>query len=166
MVDISSPIVKTHPPIHFIPLVETGGMIEKEWQKRPWFLQWVEDARVLLKASGGKGTYAEVALIMGLAPNSMKKYTAEEWTGARPGPEALRKLGDFLGRDYRILIDGPDTPPVGIDPVAWAMASEARKLFAITMFHKSESFLPEHFKAFNQIIDSGVVLQRARKKGG
>ena len=162
-VDLLSPSVKSHLPIHFISPEETRWMTDKKWEKRSWFLQWVEDARVMLKASGGKGTYVEVALLMDLAPNSMKKYTSEEWTGARPGPDALRRLGDYLGRDYRILYDGPDTPPAGIDPTAWAAASETRKLFAITMFHKSESFLPEHFKEFNRLIDSGVVLQRARK---
>ena len=117
----------------------------------------------MLKAAGGKGTYAEVAGIMGLAPNSMKKYTSAEWTGARPGWEALQGLGDYLGRDYRILFDGPDTPPAGIDPATWAAADETRKLFAITLFHKSESFLPEDFKAFSQMIESGVAIHRARK---
>ena len=138
-------------------------MTEKEWQKRPWFLQWVEDARETLRSGGGKGTYAEVALLMGLAPTSMKKYTSKEWTGARPGPEALQKLGDFLNRDYRILYDGPDTPPSGIDPATWASASETRKLFAITLFHKSEAFQPEDFRAFNQMIESGIAIHRARK---
>lgn len=162
-VDQISTIVKSPPPIQFADRSETDEMAEKIWEKRPWFLQWVEDAREQLKAAGSKGTYAEVADLMELAPNSMKKYTSEEWTGAKPGPDALRKLGDYLGRDYRILFDGPDTPPVGIDPAAWALASETRKLFTITMFHRSEAFAPEHFKAFNQMVASGIALQRDRK---
>ncbi len=98
-VDKSSPIVKTNPPIQFISPVETGTMIEKEWQKRPWFLKWVEDARAMLKASGGKGTYADGGVDNGVSPKQHEEVHgrrvdgSKAWTGSPTKTRGLPREG-------------------------------------------------------------------------
>jgi len=165
-VELSSTQVNTQPPIHFIHPEDTYGMADREWEKRPVFLQWVEDAKALLKIQGHKGTKVEVALLMDLAPNSMKKYTAEKWEGAKPGAPAMRLLGDFLGRDYRLLMDGSDVAPEGIPQADWDAAPAELKGFTVKMFYQGRALAPEQLRAVEAMVKAGRELGRERRARG
>lgn len=161
-VDVLSPWVKSSPPRHFIPLAETDRMA-KDWEKRPVFLQWIEDAKVKLITEDRPGTKVEVALLMGMAPNSMKKYSGEKWNGERPGPEKLKALGDYLGRDYRLLMDGSDAPLETIPQADWDAASVGRRHFAIQMFYLGEGLPDSELDALTTMVKAGRSIGRARK---
>ena len=162
-VDVLSTSRKCDPRRDFISAADNKWMADGVWQKRPLFLEWVEDAKAELVRRGGKGTKVEVAEVMGLAPNTMKKYTSTEETHQKPGVDALRLLGAFLGRDYRLLFDGPDMPPAGIDPKDWAEATEDRRSFAIRMFYQAAPLSKTQLDAIESMVKAGRELGRARR---
>jgi len=106
--------------------------------KRSLFCEWVADA----KAQLGAKSLEPVAKVMGLSLSTLYKYQGESLTH-KPSDEALRKLGDYLGRDYRILMDDPESAPPGIDLRSWNEADEDTKIFNKTMFSMSSTMTPE-----------------------
>ena len=159
---------KPYTPRHFVYKVETVDMQPEPnswtWTKRPLFLQWIEDAKTQLRSGGAKGTNAEVATVMGLSPNSLKKYMAKEETKFKPGQDALRRLGDYLGRDYRSLIEGPDTAPDGINPIAWVETDEETKMFNNTMFSMTAGMTREQRKTIIEMIKLGQAMGKTRRQ--
>jgi len=137
-----------------------------EWKKRPLFLAWIDDAKEKMRQSGGKGTNAEIALVMGLAYNSLKKYLAADPGPHRPSWDAISKLGTFLERDYRLLMDGLDTSPEGIPQADWDSASEELKGFTIRMFYQGRPLAPEQLRAVEAMVKAGRALGRERKARG
>jgi len=112
--------------------------MEDIYKKRALFCEWVADT----KAQMGVKSLGPVAEMMGLALSTLYKYQGESLTH-KPSDEAMRKLGDYLGRDYRLLMDDPGSAPPGIDPKAWDEADEDTKTFNNTMFSMSGTMTPE-----------------------
>ena len=162
-VDPMSHSVNVNPTRHFIDQVENKCMTN-EWAKRPLFLQWVEDAKQRLSQAGGKGTNVEVAQVMGLAPNSIRKYLSKVPSKHRPGTDALRRLGEYLERDYRLLLDGPDQAPEGISPAKWVETDEETRMFNNTMFSMTEGMTREQRKTIIEMIKLGQAIGKARRQ--
>ena len=164
------PKVKMCPPRLFVPMPENGRMASDFWSKRGLFVDWVHEAKARLG-----GTNADVAELMDLAPQSLKKYLSPNGTH-KPGDDALRRLGDFLGYDYRMLLDDPGTAPPGIDPKYWEDADEDTKIFNKTMFSMSGTMTPEirsvliqmakvgHAKAIKKIEESKEIDSKKKRK--
>ena len=75
------------------------------WKKHGLYLQWVEEVRQKLGLDRGR----QVGPLIGLGVPSMEKTLIP--SGYRPGVNALKALGDLVGKDYRLLLDDPDIPP-------------------------------------------------------
>lgn len=131
------------------------GMAEDRWGKRALFRDWVADAKAKLTATSN----AEVAPVMGLTPNSLNKYLGKSPTH-RPSGEALKLLGDFLGRDYRLLLDDPLVAPDGAPGAAWANATEDQRIFADLMLHLGRDLTPEERKP---IIELAKTIRGMKK---
>lgn len=132
------------------------------WSKQGLFKVWVAEAKEKLGATNN----ADVAKVMGLEPTSLKKYLSALNT-KRPGRAALKALGDFLGRDYRELMEDPLTgAPEGVDAGAWAAADEETRVFATTMFHLTKDFTPEQRQALLAMVKAGRAMGAKRKGKG
>ena len=168
--DIMSRFVKTCPSGHFVRHWENVPM-KDIYRKRSLFCEWVADA----KAQMGAKSLGPVAEIMGLSLSTLYKYQGESLTH-KPSDEAMRKLGDYLGRDYRVLMDDPGTAPPGIDTKAWDETDEDTKIFNKTMFSMSHGMTPEirsvliqmakvgHAKAIKRIEEENESSSKKKRK--
>ena len=126
------------------------------------FRAWVSDA----KAKMGATNNGDVAQVMGIAPTSLKKYLSNA-NPKRPGRTALKALGDFLSRDYRELMEDPQSgAPDGVDAGAWSAADEETRVFATTMFHLTKDFTPEQRQALLAMVKAGRAMGAKRKGKG
>jgi phage repressor protein C with HTH and peptisase S24 domain len=88
-------------------------MVEDFWKNRELFRQWVEDAKVKARVT----TLQEVSIAIGAGRTTLVKYVqTNESQLHKPGIELLKKLGDFLERDYRLLLDQPENQVPWLDP--------------------------------------------------
>ena len=155
-VDTLSPFGKDHLPIHFVPPSQTEPMAEDVWSKRQLFRDWVTDLKTL------KGwTNAEVAASMKISPLSLKKYLGRSGTH-KAGDDALRLLGDQLGRDYRLLLEDPGMAPPGIDPGQWSGASERTRVLASAMFQDLLSLPEGEQQIYYELWKKGQEIGRQR----
>jgi hypothetical protein len=49
----------------------------------------------------------------------------------------MKKLGEILGRDWRLLLDDPDSAPEGISPALWEGADQDAKVWANLLVHEA-----------------------------
>lgn len=128
-------------------LLRRFGQAEGDcWPKRALFREWVAEARRKLNAS----TNAEVAPIMRITPNTLNKYLAKSPTH-RASNDALERLGDFLGKDYRGLLDGPE------GNYAWSTAPAEDREFAMSVLNTLAATSGEEKEFFKRIVT--IVMQ-------
>ena len=99
------------------------------WGQRETFRAWVAEARYKLKINSN----GAVAKHLGLAASSLYKYLSPNMTH-KPSTEVLKKLGDMIGRDYRLLLDAPGSMPEWQDSSAWQGATQRDRFMAAAMF--------------------------------
>jgi hypothetical protein len=75
-------------------------MTETVWKQRPLFCKWLKETQAKLGAS----SYDAVASLLEIRSGTLYSYRAKN--AGKPSDAVLKKLGDFLGYDYRALIDG------------------------------------------------------------
>ncbi|HLP31643.1 MAG TPA: hypothetical protein VK150_09795, partial [Geothrix sp.] len=146
-VDIMYRSVKDCPPIHFVYTGNNQGMAET-WTKKDLFCQWLDEAMPIL----GVTSRMAVAPYIGLGPNSIKKYTAPSNTTHKPGDAACKKLGDILGRDYRVLLDDPGVAPAGVSQEVWHGADPDLRAFAVAIFNEAKNLSPQQRKAILEFV--------------
>ncbi|MCL1893948.1 MAG: hypothetical protein FWG02_06925 [Holophagaceae bacterium] len=135
------------------------------WNHRELFREWVAEAKTKL----GTTNSAVVSEYLGLAPTTLYKYLSKNATH-KPSTDVLKRLGDFLGRDYRLLMDVPDRCPDGLEEDKWAEATERDKLIARAMFaditadQLTESEKDEIFRAYKEAKDRVLRLREVFKK--
>jgi hypothetical protein len=154
--DIMSNAVNTRRTRHFVEPWNDSGMSDI-WEKRGVFKEWVAEAKAKLGATNN----ADVAPILGLTPSSLNKYLGKSDTH-KPSAEALKLLGDFLGKDYRLLLEGPGAAPPGISEEDWLKVTDRTRVLASAMFEDLKSFPPEEQEAYYQLWLQGVRIGRAR----
>jgi len=134
------------------------------WEKRDLFKQWVADAKTKLGATNN----ADVAPIMGITESSLNKYLGKSETH-KPSPDKLKLLGDFLGRDYRLLLNNPGCAPSGLSATAWAEASNRTRVLASAMFEDLLQFpegeQDEYYKLWKQGVQIGLARRQAEGVG-
>jgi transcriptional regulator with XRE-family HTH domain len=104
-------------------------MAAEFWNQRELFRAWVGEAKAKLGASSN----AAVAEYLGIAPGSLYKYLSSSATH-KPSAEVLKKLGDLIGRDYRLLLDTPAAKPEWLDGGRWGEVAERDRMIAQAMF--------------------------------
>lgn len=129
---------------------------EDIYPKRSLFREWVADAKAKLGATNN----AAVAPIMDYSPSTLNKMLGKSPTH-KPSSEALKLLGDFLDRDYRLLLDGPGAAPPGISDEAWAEASKKDRVIANAMIEDLKSIPEEEKEAYYNLWKQGVMIGRA-----
>lgn len=128
------------------------------YPKRPLFKVWVADAKQKLNARNN----AEVAeRVMKVQPTTLNKWLGKSPTH-KPSPEALKLLGDFLERDYRLLLDDPETAPLGVSPDQWASASERTRVLASAMFQDLLALPEEEQQLYYELWKKGQEIGRQR----
>ena len=128
------------------------------YPKRPLFREWVADAKKKLSATNN----ADVAeKVMKVLPNTLNKWLGKSQTH-KPNPEALQLLGNFLERDYRLLLEDPGMAPPGIDPKKWSEASERTRVLASAMFQDLLSFPEDQQQVYYELWKKGQEIGRAR----
>ena len=123
--DALSKYVNTRRIGHFVEAWDDLEMEFDAFPKRGLFREWVAEA----KAKLGVKTNAEVAPIMGYAPSSLNKMLGKSATH-KPGDDAMMLLGDFLGRDWRLLLKDSEKAPEGISQDLWAKLSSKKRIIA------------------------------------
>ena len=132
------------------------------WKQRGIFRGWVEEAKQKL----GAPSNAAVSERLGLTPSTLYKYLSASATH-KPSPEALKKLGDLIGRDYRLLMDGPEHGPGWLDGGEWSELSERDRFIARTMFQDltadqlTEAEKDELFRAYKEAKERIMRLRKA-----
>jgi len=102
---------------------------------------------------GGKpGSRVRVADAIGIAYNSLRKYTNPNEQTHRPGESAMKKLGEMLGRDWRQLLDEPESAPDGISPTLWDAADQDAKVWANIMVHESVNLTAKQRKMILEMV--------------
>jgi len=104
-------------------------MAKDFWGQREAFREWVAEARTKLDAPSN----AAVSKYLGIAPTSLYKYLSPNETH-KPGADVLKKLGDLIGRDYRLLLDSPAAQPAWLGDEQWQGATERDRMIASAMF--------------------------------
>lgn len=128
--------------------------------KRAMFIDWLDEAKKVL----GVTNRGDVATFIGLAANSVKKYTVMAVDNKhRPGVDKLKALGDILNRDYRVLLDEPDTAPLGVSQQVWHQADQDARSFAIAMFTEAVKLSPAQRKSALELIRSVREMGDTRK---
>jgi transcriptional regulator with XRE-family HTH domain len=130
---------------------------EDLYPKRPLFKEWVAAA----KAKLGARNNAAVAPIMGYTASTLNKMLGKSPTH-KPSAEALKLLGDFLGRDYRFLLHDPGSPPPGIPADRWAAASEQDQMLALEILEDLQKFPAEEKEAYKKLWKQVIAIGRAR----
>lgn len=157
--DIVSNVVNPCPIGLFVEDWDDPRMIPDLWPKRGLFREWVAEAKAKLGATNN----AEVAPIMGIAPTSLNKYLGRSETH-KPSDEALKKLGDFLGRDYRVLLDDPEHAPPGVDPKRWAELTEKKRVLMSAMLEDLLAIPEGEEDAYFALWKQGQAIGRARRE--
>lgn len=135
-------------------------MEQEFWEKRGLLREWVQELK-----TRNEWTIAQVAKAMGLAPLSLKKYLSKSATH-KPGPDALRALGNLLGRDYRVLLDEPGVAPAGISEEVWSEASELDRVLASAMLEDLKLMTTKEEKeAHYQLWKQGIAIGHAHSGG-
>lgn len=157
--DIMSKFVNTCPTRLFVEPWDNPSMEDEEdiYPKRPLFKEWVAIAKAKLHATNN----ATVAPIMGYTPSTLNKMLGKSTTH-KPSPEALKLLGDFIDRDYRLLLDDPNLAPPGISKEAWADASNRDRVLASAMLEDLKAIPEEEKDAYYNLWKQGVAIGRAR----
>ena len=132
-------------------------MGDDAFPKRGMFREWVAEAKAKLGATNN----AAVAPLLGIAPTSLNKYLGKSPTH-KPSPEALKLLGDFLGRDYRVLLDDPIAAPSGIAEERWADADEDTQILLSALFEELMNFPPDEQARYVKHFKEGMALGKAR----
>jgi len=141
-------------------------MAKDFWGQREAFREWVALAKAKLNAP----TNAAVSEYLGIAPTSLYKYLSPNGTH-KPGAEVLKKLGDLIGRDYRLLLDGPTTQPAWLDEDQWHGASEKDRMIASAMFADiraedlTEEDKDELYKAWREALARARRYKEMNKQG-
>jgi len=130
---------------------------EDIYPKRPLFKEWVAVA----KAKLGARSNAEVAPIMGYAPSTLNKMLGKSPTH-KPSDTALKLLGDFIGRDYRLLLDEPETAPEGISDELWAKLSKRKPIIAVSLLTDLETIPDGEVDNYLKLWDLGYKMGLAR----
>jgi hypothetical protein len=135
------------------------------WMQRDIFREWVAEA----KAKLGAASNAAVAECLGIVPASLYKYLSNSSTH-KPGPDVLKKLGDLIGRDYRLLLSVPEQPPEWLEAGEWSDATERDKLIARAMYQDltadqlTEAEKDEIYRAYKEAKERVMRLRSAYKK--
>jgi transcriptional regulator with XRE-family HTH domain len=103
-------------------------MVAEFWNQRELFRAWVGEAKAKLGATNN----AVVAEYLGIASGSLYKYLSNSATH-KPSADVLKKLGDLIGRDYRLLLDTPAAKPDWLDG-GWSEIPERDRVIAQAMF--------------------------------
>lgn len=126
-------------------------MGQSKFTKKELFIEWIAKAKAIMRQTNPKATNAHVAVAMGLAPLSLKKYTAPS-SDRKPGQTALQLLGELVGEDWRLLEDDPGMAPAGIAPDEWADADDATKIFTNAVFNEAKGLSAKQKSAILQMI--------------
>lgn len=137
-------------------------MVEDIWIQREKFREWVAEARDMLGVSNN----AVVADYLGIVPASLYKYLSRSATH-KPSNEVMKRLGDMIGRDYRLLLDGPEQRPDWAEEGEWSEASERDRLIARAMFQDltadqlTEAEKDEIYRAYREAKERVLRLRQA-----
>jgi len=137
--------VNTCNGMQFVERDKNSRVATGPWTKRDLFRQWVEEAQDLI-GNSLPATRHQVADVMGIAYNSLRKYCNPNELTHRPGEDAMKNLGEFLGRDWRQLLDEPEAAPNGISPTLWEAADQDAKTWSNIMVHESVNLTPKQRK--------------------
>ena len=133
------------------------AMENDAFPKRVLFREWVAEARAKLGAKNN----ASVAPIMGYTPSSLNKFLGKSPTH-RPSSDKLKMLGDFIGRDYRLLIDDPESAPESISKSIWEESSESDRRLTIEILDVLKKIPEKEKHLYIQLIKNGIMIRDAR----
>lgn len=128
------------------------------YPKRPLFKEWVAEAKQRIGATNNAAVAEQV---LHVPPSTLNKWLGKSETH-KPHLEALKALGGFLGRDYRLLLDDPDIIPIGINPDQESEASKRARVLASAMFQDLLAMPEKEQQIYYELWKKGQEIGRAR----
>ena len=136
------------------------------WTKHGLYLQWVEEVKQKL----GLDRDRHVGPLIGLGVPSMEKTLAP--SGYRPGLNALKALGDLVGKDYRLLLEDPAIPP-GFSEIEWQNLEKTKVDVLKALASELTPIPPEQqdliasifLRAIREAAETGRLIQEKARTG-
>ena len=136
------------------------------WKKHGLYLQWVEELRQKLGLDRGR----QVGPLIGLGVPSMEKTLIP--SGYRPGVNALKALGDLVGKDYRLLLEDPAIPP-GFSEIEWQNLEKTKVDVLKALASELTPIPPEQqdliasifLRAIREAAETGRLIQEKARTG-
>lgn len=139
---------------------------DQPWKKHSIYLDWVEE----VKSKLGLTETADVGPLIGLTPGSMHRYKFQ--SAARPGINALKALGDLVGKDYRLLLEDPDIP-TGFSEIEWQNLEKTKVDVLKALASELTPIPPEQqdliasifLRAIREAAETGRLIQEKARTG-
>jgi len=136
------------------------------WSKYDIYLQWVKEVMNNLDLA----TLQDVGPLIGLGIESMRKTVSP--SGYRPGINALKALGDLVGKDYRLLLEDPAIPP-GFSEIEWQNLEKTKVDVLKALASELTPIPPEQqdliasifLRAIREAAETGRLIQEKARTG-